>query len=82
MWGQTDLEDPEPVSAFDDHQSCKRTLDHKLAHWREQDPEFVIVRDTTVHVLWVRTETAWWSTTAIRYVCLPDTVDPRGPKGK
>ena len=82
LWQQRDLDATEPMAAFDSLQACRRALDYELARTEGLDPEFVLVRDTTVHFLYVRTDTGFWTTMVVRYTCLPDTTDPRGPKTK
>jgi len=54
-------------------------LGKQIARWKTGTN--VTVDDTTVYV---RSEdkSGSVSISSVRYVCLPDTVDPRGPKGQ
>src|SRR2546428_436945 len=69
-----------PMSAFGTKQACERALGEQLAKWRTGDTNLkATVRDTTV---FVETKDGRSMTTAVHYICFPDTVDPRGSKGK
>ncbi len=60
------------VSASDTKQTCERSLEEILA--RADANKSALVRKHTSEVLVPGSIT--------RYTCLPDTVDPRGPKEK
>jgi len=75
------------VSAFDTKPACEQAREKQIAQVVRVKP-----KDTEVSVdeisgrtrIWLKTKAKDGSvlTTVYRYVCLPDTVDPRGPKGK
>jgi hypothetical protein len=68
----------DPVRAYTTKSECDRALSDALAAFTSSTG--VIVRkDEKLQEAFV---TIAKSTTGYRYVCLPDTVDPRGPKGK
>ena len=60
------------VSASETKQACERSLKEILV--RAEANQAYLVRKHTSEVLVPGSIT--------RYICLPDTVDPRGPKGK
>jgi hypothetical protein len=67
----------EPVRAYTTKPDCDRALAGALA--RLTSSRGVTVRkDAELQEAYVTIGT---STITYRYVCLPDTVDPRGPKG-
>ena len=73
------------VSAFDTKTACEQALGKQVAQNTRLKP-----KDTEVTVDEVSGRTRIWHkmrakdgsvlTTVYRYFCLPDTVDPRGPK--
>ena len=68
----------EPVRAYSAKAECDRALSNALAAF-ESGPGVVVLKDAKQQEVYV---TIGQSTSAYRYVCLPDTVDPREPKGK
>ena len=81
LWAETSSmhHDPvwAPVSASDTKQVCERALAKEITKARTDAHVKVTVTDTTVFV--------WNDSVAVasfHYICFPDTVDPRGPKGK
>jgi len=78
LWAETRGLRYETVSASDTREVCERALGKQIARWKTGAN--VTVDDTTVNV---RSEdkSGSASISSVRYVCLPDTVDPRGPKG-
>jgi hypothetical protein len=69
---------PEPVRAYTTKPDCDRALSDALAEFKNS-PGRVAKMDPKYQEAYV---TMGKSTTAYGYRCLPDTVDPRGPKGK
>jgi hypothetical protein len=63
-------------------QECERAITTILAGFTPSEAEVVNKQPSRgeVYVTHVWTKDTW--TQGFRYVCLPDTVDPRGPKGK
>ncbi len=59
-----------PVRAFESHRDCD-----------EMQTAFNLVRTTAVDRQTVENLTVLGYKTEMSYHCLPDTVDPRGPKG-
>jgi hypothetical protein len=59
-----------PDAAYETRQACQGVLDRSLASWKSAPNSKVT--DRAVYL----------PNTEILYVCLPETVDPRGPKGK
>lgn len=69
----------------------RRKIDDMLKGWRKEKAEAKFGEHAIRHELggniisksstYVNENTSHFST-SIRYLCLPDTVDPRGPKGK
>ena len=60
---------------------CKNAERESMAEWRTKFPgSKVTVKGETMHV-W-REENMVGTMITLDYYCLPDTVDPRGPKGK
>jgi hypothetical protein len=69
---------PEPVRAYTTKPDCDRALSDALAEFKNS-PGRPARMDPQYQEAYV---TMGKSTTAYGYRCLPDTVDPRGPKGK
>jgi hypothetical protein len=75
------------VSTFDTKQACEHALRKRVAQTRRVKAKNTeVIVDDARGMLRVSertrmTDGSIWVTTT-RYVCLPDTVDPRGPKGK
>jgi hypothetical protein len=68
----------EPVRAYTTKQECDDALSEVLATFTSS-PGQVVRRDAKLQEVFV---TVGKATMGYRYVCLPDTVDPRAPKGK
>jgi hypothetical protein len=66
----------DPVRAYNTKQECDDGLSAALATFTPS-PGRNVQKDMTRQAVYVTVEK---STTAYRYVCLPDTVDPRAPK--
>jgi hypothetical protein len=75
LWAET----YETVSASDTKEACEHILGEHLAWWRT-GPN-VTVDETTAYVR-SKSKSGPAVIASVHYVCLPDTVDPRGPKGK
>jgi hypothetical protein len=75
LWAET----YETVSASDTKEACEHILGEHLAWWRT-GPN-VTVDETTAYVR-SKSKSGSAVISSVHYVCLPDTVDPRGPKGK
>jgi hypothetical protein len=69
---------PEPVRAYTTKPDCDRALSDALAEFKNS-PGRVAKMDPKYQEAYV---TMGKSTTAYGYRCLPDTVDPRGPREK
>jgi hypothetical protein len=73
-----------PLSGWGTREACEQALTQRLAADSEKDTSM----DVTVEPqagrprLWVRRKGHPELLTVYTYVCLPDTVDPRGPTGK
>jgi len=73
-----------PLSGWSTREACEQALTQKLAADSEKDTSM----DATVDPqagrprLWLRRKGHPEPLAVYTYVCLPDTVDPRGPKGK
>jgi hypothetical protein len=68
----------EPVRAYTAKPDCDQALSEALAGFTSS-PGVVVNKDLKLQEAFV---TMGKATTSHHYVCLPDTVDPRGPKGK
>ena len=68
----------EPIRGYNTKQECDRGLSEILATFTNS-PGQTVRKDTKRQEAFVTTGKVL---TGYRYVCLPDTVDPRGPKGK
>ena len=69
------------VSASDTQLECEKQLGWRLGIWKlniKSGQVKAMVHDTSSTVLQHEGDKL---TRSINYVCLPDTVDPRGPKG-
>jgi len=73
-----------PVSGWGTREACEQALTQKLASDSERDTEMDVTVDRAAGRprLWVRRKGHSEPLAVYSYVCLPDTVDPRGPKGK
>jgi hypothetical protein len=73
-----------PVSGWGTREACEQALTLKLASDSEKDTDMDVTIDRQVGRprLWVRRKGHPEPLAVYSYVCLPDTVDPRGPKGK
>ena len=73
-----------PVSGWETREACEQALTQKLASDSEKDTsmEMTIERQAGRPRLWVRRKGHPEPLAVYTYVCLPDTVDPRGPMGK
>ena len=68
----------EPVRAYTLKQDCDRALADVLAEFKSSSVQTVMKDEKHQEAI----VTTGKTTIGYRYVCLPDTVDPRGPKGK
>jgi len=66
------------MRAYTTKLDCDHALSDALAGFRNSSG-ITVRKDAKQQEAYV---TRGDSTTGYRYVCLPDTVDPRGPKGK
>ena len=70
--------------AYPDRDSCVAVIDDALKHWETRQPGQTVERAPSGTMAALRTQSekmpSLWTT--IRLSCLPDTVDPRGPKAK
>ena len=73
-----------PVSGWGTREACEQALTQKLASDSEKNTEMDVTVDPQAGRprLWVRRKGRSEPLAVYSYVCLPDTVDPRGPKGK
>ena len=73
-----------PVSGWETREACEQTLTQKLASDSEKDTDMEVTVDRQAGRprLWVRRKGHPELLAVYTYVCLPDTVDPRGVKGK
>jgi len=71
----------EAHSAYETKEACERALYELLDGWRRANG-VTVLREATTAVFQERKKDGSTVRIAIRYVCLPDTVTPRGPKGK
>src|SRR5262250_1563765 len=73
-----------PVSGWGTREACEQALTQKLASDSEKDTSMDVTVDPQAGRprLWVRRKGHPEPLAVYTYVCLPDTVDPRGPKGK
>ena len=74
----------QPVSGWGTREACEQALTPKLALDSEKDSgmEVTVDRQAGSPRLWVRRKGHPELLAVYTYVCLPDTVDPRGVKGK
>jgi hypothetical protein len=81
---KTDESSSRPVSGWGTRDACEQALTQKLASDSEKDTsmEMTVDRLAGRPRLWVRRKGYPEPLAVYTYVCLPDTVDPRGPKGK
>ena len=68
----------EPVRAYTTKQDCDGALTDALAEFKSS-PVQIVTKDAKRQEASVKTGK---TTISYRYVCLPDTIDPRRPKGK
>jgi hypothetical protein len=66
------------VRGYTTKPDCDRALSEALARFTNS-PGIIVRKDVKQREVYVTREK---STTSYRYVCLPDTVDPHGPKGR
>ena len=73
-----------PVSGWNTREACEQALTQKLASDSVKDTNMDVTVDRQAGRprLWVRRKGHPEPLAAYTYVCLPDTVDPRGAKGK
>ena len=73
-----------PISGWGTREACEQALTQKLASDSERDTEMDVTVDRQAGRprLWVRRKGHSEPLAVYSYVCLPDTVDPRGPKGR
>jgi hypothetical protein len=75
VWNQFNMQSWEPLSAFPDEARCRADIEKQLDRLVENYPG----SSRAGHRVNVQTAQGNFST---RFNCLPDTVDPRGPKGR
>jgi hypothetical protein len=81
--GSTGRISTEPVAAHETREACERQIKDVLAEFRPNSYTQITKDEKRAEVYVTRpTKGTSASTESYRYVCLPDTVDPRGPKGK
>jgi hypothetical protein len=81
---------PRPLSkewatpiAYPTRAACEARLTAYVRAWEEShNPGQSVMRDPSGTAAEFRTEVKGGGRTSVRRYCLPDTVDPRGPKGK
>jgi hypothetical protein len=73
----------EPVKALSNRQECEREITAVLATFTS-GPAGMVTKDTARAEVYLSRpqKDGKMMTQGFRYVCLPDTIDPRGPKGK
>jgi len=73
-----------PVSGWGTREACEQALTQRLAADSVKDTSMDVTVDPQVGRprLWVRRKGHPELLAVYTYVCLPDTVDPRGPKGR
>jgi hypothetical protein len=81
---RTEESSSRPVSGWGTREACEQALTQKLASDSERDTEMDVTvdREAGRPRLWLRRRGHPEPLAVYAYVCLPDTVDPRGPKGK
>ena len=80
LWAEEQVEmTASPSSAFDTKQACEREVSRVLDGLRKTRGVTIIHQRRSMQL---KKADGSSLTTATRYVCFPDTVDPRGPKGK
>ncbi len=72
-----------PLSGWGTREACEQALTQKLASDSVKDTSMDVTVDPQAGRprLWVRRKGHSEPLAVYTYVCLPDTVDPRGPKG-
>jgi hypothetical protein len=82
LWDQTVLGVRAPVttllSSFGTMQACDQRVEELISKWRAEQQGSITVRGATV---FVRSKDGS-AAAETRYLCLPDTIDPRGPKSR
>jgi hypothetical protein len=73
-----------PVSGWGTREACEQALTQKLASDSERNTEMEVTVDRQAGRprLWLRRKGHREPLAVYSYVCLPDTVDPRGPKAR
>jgi len=73
-----------PLSGWGTREACEQALAQKLASDSVKDTSMDVTVDPQAGRprLWVRRKGHPEPLAVYTYVCLPDTVDPRGPMGK
>ncbi len=73
-----------PLSGWGTREACEQALTQRLAADSEKDTSMDVTVDPQAGRprLWVRRKGHPELLAVYTYVCLPDTLDPRGPKGK
>ena len=79
---RTDDSSSRPVSGWGTREACEQALTQKLASDSVKDTSMDVTVDPQAGRprLWVRRKGHPEPLAVYTYVCLPDTVDPRGPK--
>ena len=73
-----------PVSGWGTREACEQALTQELASDSERNTEMDVTvdREAGRPRLWVRRKGHSEPLALYSYFCLPDTIDPRGTKGK
>ena len=74
--------DVAPVSAWETRQQCQQALGREIENAKRifKDSEVTVDMLSGSPRVWV--SSSGTTSLSMRYQCLPDTVEPRGPKGK
>jgi len=90
LWWNVDVADggdkpaqPSVKGAYERKQECERVMQTELTQdehnrWKNDDPQNPGYRTTRGDNYLFTTKGRWWI--RVDYLCLPDGVDPRGPK--
>jgi hypothetical protein len=78
---------PGAVSAWTSKEACEQALTQKISsdtelHRKDKKSEVALDYMAGKPRVWVKSKSRPDLITTMTYVCLPDTVDPRGPKGR
>jgi len=89
MWERSGTSDTlklstEPVRAYDKSADCERMIVTQLTRFKTDSvgKSIRVLDDLQEAYVTTKTSDGKSVTTLFGYTCLPDSVDPRGPKGK